>query len=150
LIWFSSNRIIIPCSLKAFKISLRSRGSRNLLGLPSFFLYYCTYVLLNMIFYVVCKFLLYLAWFKRLTSWRIFNIYYCVNECKTFFSIRLRYKLEKIVREELNRHIASINLHKIIDIQQEDKEDIVIANTNLFDDQHSCSTPISLENQFKK
>jgi hypothetical protein len=34
--------------------------------------------------------------------------------------------LEKIVREELNRRIGSINLHKIIDIlEDEDKEDII-------------------------
>jgi hypothetical protein len=42
--------------------------------------------------------------------------------------------LENIVREELNRHIARINLHKIfLDIQQED-EDSIIANSsnNLF------------------
>src|SRR5205823_6181825 len=37
--------------------------------------------------------------------------------------------LEKIVREELNRNIASINLHKIIDGIQDD-EDIIIANTS--------------------
>jgi hypothetical protein len=45
--------------------------------------------------------------------------------------------LENIIREELNRHIARINLHKItFDIEQED-EDSVIANSsnNLFDDQ---------------
>ena len=42
--------------------------------------------------------------------------------------------LENIVREELNRRMASINLHKI---HIQDDEDIVIANTsnNLFDDQ---------------
>jgi hypothetical protein len=46
--------------------------------------------------------------------------------------------LEKIVIEELDRHIESINLHKIaLVIQQEDKEDSVIANSsnNLFDAQ---------------
>jgi hypothetical protein len=63
------------------------------------------------------------------------------NADKTFdyFTIKsmVIQSLEKIVREELNRHMASINLHKIIDIQQEDKEDVVIANTgnNLSDDQ---------------
>ena len=37
--------------------------------------------------------------------------------------------IENIVKEELNRHIArSINLHKIIDIQ-EDKENIIVTNT---------------------
>ena len=43
--------------------------------------------------------------------------------------------LENIVREELNRHIASINLHKI---NVTEDEDIVIANTsnNLLDDQN--------------
>ena len=43
--------------------------------------------------------------------------------------------LETIVRKELNRRIASINLRKID--TQEDKEDIVTANTtnNLFDHQ---------------
>ena len=52
--------------------------------------------------------------------------------------------LEKIVKEELDRRIASINLHKI-DIQ-EDEEDI-IANTsnNLFgnqDDNNKLSAPV--------
>jgi hypothetical protein len=62
------------------------------------------------------------------------------NADKTFdyFTIKAMViqSLEKIVREELNRHIGSINLHKIIDIQQ-DKEDITIADTgnNLSDDQ---------------
>jgi hypothetical protein len=43
--------------------------------------------------------------------------------------------LEKIVRQELNRHIGCINLHKID--THENKEDIVIASTanNLFDHQ---------------
>jgi hypothetical protein len=53
--------------------------------------------------------------------------------------------LEKIVRQELNRHIASINLHKID--TDEDKEDIVIASTanNLFgsqDDNNKLSAPL--------
>jgi hypothetical protein len=46
--------------------------------------------------------------------------------------------LENIVREELNRHIARINLHEtFFDIQQEDKEDSIIANSsnNLFGNQ---------------
>ena len=45
--------------------------------------------------------------------------------------------LENIVREELDRHITSVNLHKIVDGIQEDEKDIIIANTsnNLFDDQ---------------
>jgi hypothetical protein len=44
--------------------------------------------------------------------------------------------LENIVREELDRHITSVNLHKVDGIQ-EDEKDIIIANTsnNLFDDQ---------------
>ncbi|HEY6883745.1 MAG TPA: hypothetical protein VI278_06885, partial [Nitrososphaeraceae archaeon] len=52
--------------------------------------------------------------------------------------------LEKIAREELNRHIARINLNKIdIDVQVD--EDI-IANTsnNLFEDQHDTELSISL------
>jgi hypothetical protein len=52
--------------------------------------------------------------------------------------------LEKIAREELNRHIARINLNKIdIDVQVD--EDI-IANTsnNLFEDQHDNELSISL------
>jgi len=53
--------------------------------------------------------------------------------------------LEKIVRQELNRYIASINLHKID--TDEDKEDIVIASTasNLFgsqDDNNKLSAPL--------
>jgi hypothetical protein len=41
--------------------------------------------------------------------------------------------LEKSVREELNRHMGSVNLHKI-DIQGD--EDVIVTNTNnLFDDQ---------------
>ena len=45
--------------------------------------------------------------------------------------------LENIVREDLDRHIASINLHKIIDDIQEDKENIIITNpsNNPFDSQ---------------
>lgn len=51
--------------------------------------------------------------------------------------------LEKIVRQELNRRIGCINLHKI-DIQG--VEDIVITNTsnNLFDDQHDTELSVSL------
>ena len=43
--------------------------------------------------------------------------------------------LEKIVRQELNQHIVSINLHKIG--THEDKEDIVISSSgsNLFNSQ---------------
>ena len=42
--------------------------------------------------------------------------------------------LENIAREEVNRRIARINLNKtFLDIQQEDKEDIVIANSNVCD-----------------
>jgi hypothetical protein len=53
--------------------------------------------------------------------------------------------LEKLVGEELNRHMTSINLHKIIDGIQEDKEDIIIANTsnNLFDHQDDDDTKLS-------
>ena len=53
--------------------------------------------------------------------------------------------LENIVREELNRHIASINLHKIH--IQEDEKDIVIANTsnNLFDSQELPASLLKLK-----
>ncbi|MGA9170318.1 MAG: hypothetical protein WBZ20_09255 [Nitrososphaeraceae archaeon] len=40
--------------------------------------------------------------------------------------------LEKIVREDLNRHIGSINLHETIDIQ-EDEDIIADTSNNLFD-----------------
>ena len=40
--------------------------------------------------------------------------------------------LEKIVREDLNRHIGSINLHETIDIQ-EDEDIIADISNNLFD-----------------
>ena len=54
--------------------------------------------------------------------------------------------LENIVREELNRHIARINLHEtFFDIQQEDKEDSIIANSsnNLLDDQVDNNNKLS-------
>ena len=60
---------------------------------------------------------------------------YNVDKTFDYFTIKslVIQSLEKVVREELNRHIASINLHEL-DIQED--EDI-IANTsnNLFDDQ---------------
>jgi hypothetical protein len=65
------------------------------------------------------------------------NIY---NVDKTFdyFTIKAMVieSLEKIVRQQLNQHIGSINLHKIG--TYEDKEDIVIASTanNLFGSQN--------------
>jgi hypothetical protein len=67
-----------------------------------------------------------------------------------YFTVRsmVIQSLEKIAREELNRHIASINLHKIaLDIQREDKEeDVIIANSsnNLIDDQDGNELPASL------
>ena len=53
--------------------------------------------------------------------------------------------LENIVREKLNRRIASINLHKI-DIDVQEDEDTIIANTtnSLFDDQHDTKLSASL------
>src|SRR5205085_9971320 len=49
--------------------------------------------------------------------------------------------LKKIVREEINRHIESVNLHKI-DIQGD--EDVIVANThNLFDDQDDDTAELS-------
>ena len=66
-------------------------------------------------------------------------------DCFTVRSMVIR-SLENIVREELNRHIAIINLCKVIDgIQKEDKEDIVIANisNNLSDHQDDDSTKLS-------
>jgi hypothetical protein len=53
---------------------------------------------------------------------------YNVDKTFDYFTIKAMaiQSLEKIVREELNRHIGSINLHKIIDIlEDEDKEDII-------------------------
>ena len=47
---------------------------------------------------------------------------YSIDKKIDYFTVRsmVIQSLEKIVREELNRHIASINLHKIIDgIQRE-------------------------------
>jgi len=69
------------------------------------------------------------------TTTKAFNIDKKIN----YFAVRsmVIQSLEKIVREELNRRIASINLHKIIDIQ-EDKEDvttIVNSSNNLSHDQ---------------
>src|SRR5881398_2415707 len=49
---------------------------------------------------------------------------YSIDKKIDYFTVRsmVIQSLENIVREELNRHIASINLHKIApDIQQEDK-----------------------------
>ncbi|MBV9177073.1 MAG: hypothetical protein JO297_08540 [Nitrososphaeraceae archaeon] len=63
---------------------------------------------------------------------------YNVEKTFDYFTIKAMaiQSLEKIVRQELNRHnIASINLHKID--THEDKEDIVTTNTanNLFGSQ---------------
>jgi hypothetical protein len=73
---------------------------------------------------------------------------YNIDKKIDYFTVRsmVIQSLENIVREELNRHIASINLDKIIDIQQEDKEDIIIDNTsnNLSDDQHDTKLSASL------
>jgi hypothetical protein len=58
---------------------------------------------------------------------------YSLDKKIDYFTVRsmVIQSLEKIVREEIDRHIASINLHKIIDcIQEDDEEDIIIANTS--------------------
>jgi hypothetical protein len=72
---------------------------------------------------------------------------YSIDKKIDYFTVRsmVMRSLENIVREELNRHIASINLHKIIDDIQEDEEDIIIANTsnNLFDYQDDDDTKLS-------
>jgi hypothetical protein len=69
---------------------------------------------------------------------------YNVDKTFDYFTIKAMVIqcLEKIVREELNRHIGCINLHKID--THEDKEDIIITNTsnNLFDD-HDDDTKLS-------
>ena len=62
---------------------------------------------------------------------------YNIDKKIDYFAVRsmVIQSLENLIREELNRHIARINLHEtFFDIQQEDKEDIVIANSsnNLF------------------
>jgi hypothetical protein len=70
------------------------------------------------------------------------------NADKTFdyFTIKsmVIQSLEKIVREELNRHIASINLQEL-DIQEDEEDSIIAANTsnNLFDDQDDDDTKLS-------
>ena len=62
---------------------------------------------------------------------------YNVDKTFDYFTIKamaLR-SLEKIVRQELNRRIASINLHKrALHIQGD--EDIIANTSNLFDDQY--------------
>jgi hypothetical protein len=58
---------------------------------------------------------------------------YSLDKKIDYFTVRsmVIQSLEKIVREEIDRHIASINLHKIIDcIQEDDEEDIIIDNTS--------------------
>ena len=68
---------------------------------------------------------------------------YSIDKKIDYFTVRsmVIQSLEKVVREELNRHIASINLHEL-DIQED--EDI-IANTsnNLFDYQDDDNTKLS-------
>jgi hypothetical protein len=64
---------------------------------------------------------------------------YNIDKKIDYFTVRsiVIQSLENIVREEVNRRIASINLHKMdIDVQKD--EDTIIANTtsSLFDDQH--------------
>ena len=66
---------------------------------------------------------------------------YNIDKKIDYFTVRsmVIQSLENIVREELNRHIARINLHEtFFDIQQEDKEDSIIVNSsnNLLDDQN--------------
>jgi hypothetical protein len=55
---------------------------------------------------------------------------YNVDKTFDYFTIKAMViqSLENIVREELNLRTSSINLHKIIDIQ-EDKENIIVTNT---------------------
>jgi hypothetical protein len=72
---------------------------------------------------------------------------YNIDKKIDYFTVRsmVIQSLEKIVREELDRHIASINLYKINNDVQED-EDAIIANTNnsLFDDQDDTKLSTSL------
>ena len=61
---------------------------------------------------------------------------YNIDNKIDYFAVRsMVIRSLKIAREELNRHIARINLHKTD--THENKEDIVIASTanNLFDHQ---------------
>jgi hypothetical protein len=64
---------------------------------------------------------------------------YNIDKKIDYFTVRsmVIQSLENIVREELNRHTARINLNKtFLDIQQEDKEEIIAnSSNNLFDDQ---------------
>ena len=70
---------------------------------------------------------------------------YNVDKTFDYFTIKamVTQSLENIVREELNLHIASINLHKI-DIH-EDKEDVAISSTanNSFDHQDDNNNKLS-------
>ena len=73
---------------------------------------------------------------------------YSVDKKIDYFTVRSMVirSLEKLVREALNRHMTSINLHKIIDGIKEDKEDIIIAantSNNLFDHQDDDDTKLS-------
>jgi hypothetical protein len=66
---------------------------------------------------------------------------YNIDKKIDYFAVRsmVIQSLENIVREELNRHIARTNLHEtFFDIQREDKEDNIIANSsnNILDDQN--------------
>jgi hypothetical protein len=62
---------------------------------------------------------------------------YSLDKTIDYFTVRsmVIQSLEKIVREELDRHIASNNLHEL-DIQEDEEDIIIAANTssNLFDD----------------
>jgi|GEM_PF-4779449 len=70
---------------------------------------------------------------------------YNVDKTFDYFTIKAMAieSVEKIVRQELNRHIRSINLHKIG--THEDKEDVVIVHTNnnLFDSQDNNNNKLS-------
>jgi len=61
---------------------------------------------------------------------------YRVDKKIDYFTVRSMVirSLENIAREELDRHVASINLHKIV-IQPEDEDIIANTSNNLFDDQ---------------
>ncbi|HZA06098.1 MAG TPA: hypothetical protein VE619_00210, partial [Nitrososphaeraceae archaeon] len=56
---------------------------------------------------------------------------YNIDKKIDYFAVRsmVIQSLENIVREELNRRMASINLHKI-DIDVQEDEDTIISNTS--------------------
>ena len=63
---------------------------------------------------------------------------YSIDKKIDYFTVRsmVIQSLEKIVREELDRHIASINLDKLdIEIQGDEEDVIADTSNNLFDSQ---------------